>query len=305
MDATLVIVLLLCASAAIFGVYIAQNGYAVLRERRSVERRLASFASEDAAHFWPESGATEGLLLKLARLSLLISGKRNAQARLVREGGFFSHGAVTRFLALRLGLAIFGLMLGVSTGAIAGRTAVEMGALTIGLMLAGYFGPVFVLIRRRRLRRKRVFREMPLFLDSVKLILQSGASVELTLRQIARMDAGAMPEIRRTLVYLLEDLDQGRSYDVAFSRWIEKLAIPEAEEVAGLMLQSTRHGTELTPPLEQFIQDQIQRRFAVARETAGKRSVSLTVVMVAFFLPPLVAIIVAPAAIDIVRNIVK
>lgn len=299
------IVVVLSVSAAVLGAGLVQKSLVAQRNRNAVDRRLALFASKPIDVQLQDMGALDTVIRKLAAVSLLISRNPQAHAGLIREAGIFGHGAVYRFLASRAALAIIGLILGPALGAVAGRSALETTTFALGLGFAGYFGPALVIGYLARRRRSRVFREMPLFLDSVKLLLQTGASLELALRHIARMETGAIPEIRRTLLYFLEDLDQGKSYDIAFDRWVEKLAIPDAEEFAGLMVQSIRHGTELSPLLEQFIQDQIQRRLAKAREAAGKRSVSLTVIMVTFFLPPLMMIIGAPAIVEIARKLIK
>jgi len=240
----------------------------------------------------------------LARISLLLSRKSRIQIRLVREAGLFAHGTVNRFLALRIVLPAFLAVLSIAFCTSFACPPIPATAITGCLVLVGYYGPVLVLRSLGRRRRRLVFRELPFFLDSVILLLQTGASLELALRKIAGMDTAAIPEIRRTLPYFLEDLDQGKSYDVAFDRWVEKLAAPDAEELAGLMGQSIRHGTELIPMLEQFIQDQVEQRLANAREVAGRRSVLLTVIMIAFFLPPVMVIISAPAVIDIARTII-
>jgi tight adherence protein C len=303
--AVFAVIMLLSLSAAVLGTGLVQKSLVAQKNRNAVDRRLASFASKPVDTQLQDMGTLETVIRRLAAVTLLISRNPQTQARLVREAGIFGHGAVYQFLASRAALAIVGLILGPAIGAIAGRSALETTTFALGLGFAGYFGPALIVGYLARRRRTRVFREMPLFLDSVKLLLQTGASLELALRHVTRMETGAIPEIRRTLLYFLEDLDQGKSYEIAFDRWVEKLAIPEAEEFAGLMVQSIRHGTELSPMLEQFIQDQIQRRLAKAREAAGKRSVSLTVIMVTFFLPPLMMIIGAPAIVEIARKLIK
>lgn len=298
-------VLLCCASAAAVGVRVLHDGVLAHRQVRLVERRMAALVGRPVESEAEEQGAFDTAVRELARLSLWISRDLQTQSRRVREAGMFAHGAVNRFLALRLVLPAVGVVIAPAIGLAAGLPPMMVVALTLAAVVSGHMGPVLVLRLLGHVRTKRVFRELPFFLDSVKLLLQTGASLELSLRQIARMDIAAIPEIRRTLSYFLEDLDQGKSYDLAFERWAEKLAAPDAEELAGLMLQSLMHGTELTPMLEQFVQEQIERRLTMAREVAGKRSVSMTVVMVAFFLPPLVVIIGAPAAVDIARTILE
>ena len=301
MNASLSIVLALSASAAIIGAHLVQRGLLAHRYRQAIDRRLEGFAGDSSHETLGELGPIEAAIASVARLSLLVSKDLQAQARLIRAAGIFAPGAVDRFLALRVVLAAIAAVSGFMLGTMADYPPVVVAALMAVLVPAGYACPAFLLQYLAAKRRKRITRELPLFLDSVKLLLQTGAGLELALRQTARMETAAIPELRRTLEYLLQDLDLGKSYDLAFERWVEKAAVPGAEEFAGLALQSIKHGSELTPMLEQFIEDLIEQRLAMARELAGKRSVSLTVVMVAFFLPPLIMIIAAPAVVEIVR----
>lgn len=300
---SLAVIFALSATAALLGSRLVQQGLMVERHRRAVGRRVASFAGEPVYEPFGELGPFDTAIRWMARLSLLISKDLEAQARLVRAAGRFANAAVYRFLALRMALATVGAVVALTCSATTGCSPVIAAALTAVLVSAGYGGPAYVLRYLAGRRRKKISRELPLFLDSVKLLIQTGASLELALRQVTRIETAAMPELRRTLEILLQDLDQGKSYDLALERWAERAAVPGAMEFASLALQSIKYGTELSPMLEQFIADLIEQRLAMARELAGKRSVSMTVVMVAFFLPPLMAIIGAPAVVDIVRNL--
>lgn len=305
MSVWFVLVLVMCTLSAVLGACLLQRGVVVQRQVRAVDRRLSALVRVAAAERIKERGSLETLVRTLARISLLISKDLRSQSRMIREAGFLGHGAVNRILAVKVLLPLAGGLCGLAVCVIAGWPPILDALFTASLVVGGYFGPVVMLRWLRNGRRRRISRELPLFLDSVKLLVQTGASLELALRYIGRMDTTAIPEIRRTLPYFLEDLDQGKSYDVAFERWVEKLGTTDIEELAGLMLQSIKHGTELTPMLEHFIQNQIERRLATARELAGKRSVSLTVVMVSFFLPTLMVIIGAPAVVDIARTILR
>jgi tight adherence protein C len=300
---SLAIIFALSASAALLGTRLVQQGLMAQRHRRTVGRRLDGFAGEPIYEPLGELGPFETAIRRMAQLSLSISKDLETQARLVRAAGIFANGAVYRFLALRIALSTIGLLAALIYSTTAGCSPIVAAALTAAVVPAGYGGPIYVLRYLAGRRRKRISRELPLFLDSVKLLIQTGASLELALRQITRIETAAIPELRRTLDDLLQDLDQGKSYELALERWAEKAAVPGATEFAGLALQSIKYGTELSPMLEQFISDLIEQRLAMARELAGKRSVSMTVVMVAFFLPPLMAIIGAPAVVDIVRNL--
>ena len=286
---------------AVIGLGLAVRGATAIRQGRDVTERIDSVAGQ--RHGEQHSrGPVQVIIRRMARASVLSSKEFDNLARLARAAGIFERDGVYRFIALRLILTI-GVCLASFAAALVADLSYAIAAMSSLLAMAvAYLAPYLLLPWLARMRCKRIFRELPFFLDCIKLLLQSGASIELSLRHIENMDSVAFREIQRTLSHLVEDLDQGKSYAVTFQRWAEKLVIRDGEELAGLILQSVAHGTELSAMLAQFTRDLIERRLTRARETAGRRSVSLTVVMLAFFLPPLLVIIAAPAITDVVRH---
>lgn len=292
--------LVLAASSALFGfgVYIC---FGMMRESRRSRRILRNVAAVVAS-----SGSRTSVdemqsspAARLGRRLLRQSGEYQESARLVRGAGYFGNDAPYRFAVMRIGL---GLLLGLASVAayfVHARGAgygIEtlIGGATAGVAL-GYLGPRFVVGRIAAARRRELFHELPLFLDTFLLLLRSGAGIEQCFRYVAQWAADTQPEIHLTVLALVEDIDQGRGYQDALARWKERMGIDAAEEVTGFLLQSLVHGTELSAPLGYFSTRLIAKRLLEARALAGRRTTQVTVAMMIFLMPPLVIVIGAPA----------
>ena len=87
----------------------------------------------------------------------------------------------------------------------------------------------------------------------------------------------------------------GAPYDTALEKWGQRIGLEESRELAAMFKQSLVHGTELSSSLRRFANDLSERRLMSARESVGKKSAQLTVVMVMFFLPALIILLGGPA----------
>ena len=122
-----------------------------------------------------------------------------------------------------------------------------------------------------------------------------GQSLDQTFRSFCEICGQALPylaSIQRTLV---SDIDNGVAYEKAIERWADNLGIDEARQLSVLFIDSLVHGTELVPHLRQFSADLVEQRISGARAAIGVKSSQLTVVMVLFFLPAILAFLTAPA----------
>jgi len=276
--------------------------HAGARERRRVAQRV--FKLSGRVH---QDGAMrirrEAVFRLLSHVAVFLTRDTGSIARLVQAAGILNPQGIYLFLGIRLLTTILAALIALLASVAVAAAAGYVGLATALGAVAGYVGPTVLLHSFAKRRRRRIKRELPLFLDSLKLLLQSGVSIEIALRHISRMETTIIPEIQRSLRPLEEDLDQGRDYPETFERWGDRLSIPEAKDVVGLLLQSLQFGGETLPMLGTMVNELIERRVSDARLAAGKRSVILTLAMVVFFLPPLILIVIAPAVVGIVRSI--
>jgi len=144
-------------------------------------------------------------------------------------------------------------------------------------------------------RRKRIRRELALGMEMLCIFLEGGQSLDQAFRSFAELCGDALPSIAGIQRALVADFNNGVPYEKAIETWVENLHTDEAKPLASLFVDSLVHGTELVPHLRQFALELIEQRIANARSSIGVKSSQLTVVMVGFFLPAILAFITAPA----------
>lgn len=144
-------------------------------------------------------------------------------------------------------------------------------------------------------RRKRIRRELTLGIEMLCIFLESGQSLDQAFRSFSDVCGDALPHIAGIQRTLVVDLNSGVPYEKAIENWVENLHVDEAKPLATLFVDSLVHGTELVPHLRQFSLELVEQRIASARASIGVKSSQLTVVMVVFFLPAILAFISAPA----------
>lgn len=148
-------------------------------------------------------------------------------------------------------------------------------------------------------RRKAISRELALGLEMLCIFLEGGQSLLQAFRAFSDVAQDALPRIARIQRMLVAELDNGVPYEKAIENWAVNLHADEARPLASLFVDSLVHGTELVPHLRQFSLDLVEQRISSARASIGAKSSQLTVVMVLFFLPAILAFVVTPAAIGL------
>lgn len=223
----------------------------------------------------------------------------------LRLAGYYEPGAVEIFVWLRLAAAVLvGLASMVTCAVLTGNPFSPLFP-TFALTGLTYIGAKYVLQMRASTREQVLTVEFPFLLDLMLMMLESGVSLDQCFRGIARDERVAVPNHARLVAMLVEDLDRGQDYQVAFERWAARVGVNGARELAALFRQSLFQGMELVPALREFIREFSQRRVARAREKIGTITVRMVVLMLIFFMPALFIVLAGPpvaAILDTLRS---
>lgn len=264
-----------------------------LRARAAAGDRLRLVVAENA----PPREEAPGMLAALGRVLVLGPSERRYLAGLLHGAGFHRPQALGVFALVRAVLTLLAplaawLALGRDHGPLLAVAAPTAAAVAAWLLPRWFLGS------RATRRQAKARNEMAFLADLMVLVLESGVSMDQCLRYATRASAKAAPIVHYGLTILIDDLDKGMGYDEALARWGDRLGIPEGRELAGVFRHSLVYGIELAPALRTFIRDWSERRINDARTSIGRRSAALTVVMVGFFLPPLLILTVGPAVVS-------
>ena len=170
----------------------------------------------------------------------------------------------------------------------------ELAAFSSGF--AGLMFAIHASIRAASFRRRaRIRRELAFGIEMLCIFLEGGQSLDQAFRSFCDVGAEALPLMADIQRRLIAELNSGVPYEKAIEHWAENIGSDEAKPLAALFVDSLVHGTELVPHLRQFSIDLIEQRISALRASIGVKSSQLTVVMVVFFLPAILAFVTAPA----------
>lgn len=278
---------LLMFAMALGGAVFAASGLRLLLADRRLSERLsgdAPLGGETAKRF----GVTlPRLFLARGRDRAEIEGK-------LRSAGFYDGEALDRFVWFRLLATIAVIAATVIGMRMAGASLFAIGLTTVITGGSTYIDAKYALHMQAAKRERRLSAEFPFLLDLMLMMLESGVSLDQCFRSISRDERVAVPNHAPLITMLVEDLDRGHDYQVAFDRWAGRVGVFGAKELATLFRQSLFQGMELVPALREFVIEFSQRRVARAREAIGKITVRMVVLMLIFFMPALFVVLAGP-----------
>ena len=280
--------------------------------KRSGERVTAILARRDPSPPPPLTGdkvSRHPWLTWLESIGRGFSGSRLEAALLAPEDkllldqcGYNTSRGRAVFLAMRLVLAMAlpaivawwphrdGLMATVSI----------IAALGIGLLL-----PKFVLRSWARRLTRRVTAELPLLIDLLRVLQSVGLSMDQSLHTIAEQFRTGIPVLGKELAAANEAYAHGRSREQSLQRMADLFDNEELRSLTRMIMQVDQYGGAVQEPLRQFSDRLREQRKMRMKESVGKLSVKMTIVMMLTLLPALMLVLAGPAIIALTGALTK
>lgn len=211
-----------------------------------------------------------------------------ASRRLLRHAGLpwtLETYAAFRWLMLLCGLSL-GLALAVWRGW-------DLMGLSLGslVFLSAWVGPSIWLGWQSDMREREIDLSLPDFLDRMSLGLDAGLSFQIALQRTAANFPGVLGEELRRMV---RQLDRGHSRPRALEELDERTPSAELRAFAAAVKQSERLGTSLARSFRVQTELLRARRRRRAQEASRRLPILIVFPLVAFFLPSLLIIYLAP-----------
>jgi len=241
------------------------------------------------------------LLASLEWLGQRVPGaKDNTLRELLLQGGFMQPAALPIFIAVRI-VGTAGIFLLVFSH----QHGLDTGHLLLGLFSTFFAYRLFAIVLKLKVeaRQRTIRQEMPPVIDVLLMVLNSGVSIDQCLHHVAGMLERTAPLTGQVLRRYAADVDSGVPYETAFERMGHRLGIDEGYDLACLIKQSLLQGGDILATLERFGAEVADKRVAIAREQIGRKSVLLTLVMLAFFMPVLLIALAGPAVSNITETL--
>jgi tight adherence protein C len=270
------------------------------REREGSVKRAANYGKIRAALGEREQPFRERVLGpardRLAKLVLRVHPKTSVdgvRSRLLAAG--LRNVSPTSFLAGKAAVGIGALLLGMLLG---GATVGGAGVLLFGLAFGGvgFLAPDFVVGSRARKRRDQIRAQLPDALDLLAVSVEAGLGFDGAISKlIDHMDGALSEEFGLTL----NEIRIGESRQDALKKLAARADTPEISGFTRAIIQADQLGISLGRILRVQATDTRQRRQAAAEEKAMKAPIKMLFPTVLFIFPAMFLVILGPAFLNL------
>ncbi len=216
--------------------------------------------------------------------------------------GYRQQSHLTTFIVLKIAMPIvFGLvalfyLFFISTEE---RTLFMNFAVALFAMAAGFYLPSILLKNKIEKRQLSIRRAWPDALDLMLICVESGMSLEATMKKVAIEVGIQSSELAEELTLTTAELSFLQERRQAHENFARRTGLEQVKAVTMALIQAERYGTPLATALRALSQESRDMRMAEAEKKAAALPPKLTVPMIIFFLPVLFAVILGPAMIQI------
>jgi tight adherence protein C len=169
----------------------------------------------------------------------------------------------------------------------------------IGFAYVGFYAPNIYVSNRITKRQHSIKRAWPDALDLMLICVESGISVEAAMRRAAEEIGTQSPELAEELALTTAELSFLQDRRSAFENLGIRTQLDMVKAVAQALIQAERYGTPVAQALRVLAQEGRDERMNEAEKKAAALPPKLTVPMILFFLPVLIAVILGPAGIQV------
>lgn len=163
----------------------------------------------------------------------------------------------------------------------------------------GFYLPNIFINNRMKKRQASIKRAWPDALDLMLICVESGISMEAAMRRVAEEMAQQSPPLAEEMVLTTAELSFLQDRRTALENLGHRTQLDSVKAVSQALIQAERYGTPISQAFRVMAQEGRDERMNEAEKKAAALPPKLTVPMIVFFLPVLVAVILGPAGIQV------
>ena len=218
------------------------------------------------------------------------------------NAGFRSETAPTVYQGLRLACLI-GLTVpaGIACLAAYGFTLSAMWKIMLA-GCAGFYLPQIALMLMISDRKKQIFLTLPDALDLLVVCVESGLGLDAALRKVTEEMKDHAKTMCEELSLANLQLQMGRPRREVLHDLGVRTGVDDVKSLAAILIQADRFGASIAHALRVQSDAMRTKRRQIAEEKAAKTAVQLIFPLVLFIFPSIFVVLVGPAAILIMKN---
>jgi tight adherence protein C len=221
------------------------------------------------------------------------------------NAGFRSDSAVSVYLGLRfVTLMAFTLL---SLAIFLPKYGLTLSALKPIVIFAGvgFYLPAIVLWYLRKKRQEEIFLSLPDALDLLVVCVESGLGLDAALRRVCDEMKDHAKVICEEFSLANFQLQMGRPRREVLHDLGVRTGVDDVRSLAAILIQADRFGSSIAQALRVQSDSMRTRRKQLAEEKAAKTAVQLIFPLVLFIFPGIFVVLVGPAAISIMQNMLN
>jgi len=253
-----------------------------------------------------DSEETVGLLKRLEKVLIPIGEmlprspkEMSRQERRLVQAGIRRKDAVLLLNASHLLIAGLLLLLFASKGYLY-RQPMLFGVLSL---LGGAAIPDIWLKSRTEKRKLNIQHGLPDAMDLAVIAIEAGLGLDQALSRVGNEIRVAHPDLADELHLRNLEVNMGRSRSDAFRNLADRTGVEDLKALVAILIQTDRFGTSVGQALRTFSDSLRTKRRQVAEEKAAKLAIKMVVPMMLFIFPGILIVILGPAMIAIVRDL--
>lgn len=245
-----------------------------------------------------EQRAVEALAARLGKLAQPeTADAAEALRRKLMHAGYKSRRAPEVFAGVRVAAFVVVPVL-LSPALLFMEPLVATFAMLLGAIV-GYFAPPLILESQAISRQAELLRSYPDSLDLMVSSVESGLSLDQAFKRVALEMKTVSPPLSKEYTLVNSQTAAGIDRITALKRLEERTGLEEVRSFVNMLSQAERFGSSVAASMRLYSQVAREKRMARAEEKAGQVGSKLTIIMILFFLPVLLLMLVAPPAVKI------
>jgi tight adherence protein C len=255
-------------------------------------------------------GGVGGMMEKAApALSKALQPKTEMEASALKvrlaNAGFQSPNAAQLYLAVKVMMLGAGVMIGGGFGlAKFGLTQNGLTSLVIAGGL-GFYLPELVLTLMKKGRQEKIFLTLPDALDLLVVCVEAGLGLDAGMRRVSEELKDTAPDLCSELDSANMQLQIGRPRREVLHDLGIRTGVDDVKALAAILIQSDKFGSSIAQALRVQSDSMRIKRRQLAEERAQQTAVKMIFPLVLFIFPGIFVVLVGPAAIMMINNLLN
>ncbi|MFZ4688896.1 MAG: type II secretion system F family protein [Polymorphobacter sp.] len=175
----------------------------------------------------------------------------------------------------------------------------------LGAAVFGLYLPNIIVNSRASNRKESILNGFPDTLDLMLVCVEAGLGIDASFSRVGAEISESHPLLAELFATASLELRAGKSREEALRSLAKRTAVPEIGAFVTLIIQSDKLGASIAQALKIYATEMREARRMRAEEKAMRIPVLLSVPLVCFLLPVMVAVLMLPASIQMKNSLTQ